>query len=265
MIGVPFVEPLQDAAWKAWRMKADKATSSLVVKFNAGEGYRIRVALYKEMRQLFLDAFGGKCAYCEAKIILTQYRGDVEHFRPKGRVTHADNRPVTVQLAGGGRGPHPGYPWLAYDWRNLLPACIACNRPGTTRQGKLVGKWERFPVERYRARAPGGEKREKPLLLHPAFDDPAEHLKIDAQTGVIYGTTDRGKTTVEIFDLNREGLPEKRRDVYVQVIAVAHMAAAGGSTELRRQWVELLEGHREGAQEYAAAGRLALADAPGIT
>lgn len=261
MIRIPFTEPLQNADWQKWRAKADRATESLVNKFNASESYRIRELLYKEMRQLFVDAFGGKCAYCEAKIIVSQRLGDVEHFRPKGKVTDVKNRPVTVRLPDGGRGPHPGYPWLAYDWRNLLPSCIACNRPGKTREGRLVGKWERFPVARYRARSPGQEARERPLLLHPVFDDPAEHLRLEPSTGVIYGVTERGKTTVDVLDLNREGLPEKRRDVYIQVMAVARNAENGGPTELVRLWVELLEGHREGSQEYAAAGRMALAKA----
>ena len=57
--------------------------------------------------------------YCESPVTSTNF-GDAEHYRPKKAVT--DKKRDTVQY---GVVPHPGYYWLAYDWRNLLPALRA--------------------------------------------------------------------------------------------------------------------------------------------
>lgn len=261
MIQVPFTEPSDADEWQAWRKRADKATKRVLENLTAGTKSEIRENVYKEMRQVFLDAFHGKCAYCEAKIKLDQHHGDVEHYRPKGRVTDDKGRPVTIASPEGPPTPHPGYPWLAYDWRNLLPACAACNRPGRNRQGRTVGKWDRFPVSRFRASSPGEESRERPLLLHPVFDDPDEHLGLDAETGIVFGKTRRGKKTIEVLDLNREGLPEERHQRYLEVSAVVFGAhAEHQNPALLRQWLETLETYRDGVASYSWPGRLAIAD-----
>src|SRR5436190_9209784 len=72
-----------------------------------------------------------KCWYCECR----QDRSDlqVDHFRPKGRIT--------------GEPAHPGYWWLAFEWRNFRLACTFCNcireDPETDEKG---GKGNRFPI-----------------------------------------------------------------------------------------------------------------------
>lgn len=68
------------------------------------------------------DWYFGKCAYCERF-----YKLDVEHYRPKGEVRGEDNDLISAT----------GYYWLGYEWSNLLPACISCNRDG--------GKNSKFP------------------------------------------------------------------------------------------------------------------------
>jgi uncharacterized protein (TIGR02646 family) len=92
------------------------------------------------MRSVLFDAFLGKCAYCEVQFVLDQ-TGDVEHFRPKAGVVDEHDQRVD----------HPGYYWLAYEWSNLLPSCSKCNRLTKTKDGRRVGKGERFPVMGRRA------------------------------------------------------------------------------------------------------------------
>lgn len=258
MIRVPFDEPLDDAGWRRWRKTADTRKRQLIEEFNAGGTYTISEALYKRMRQVFLDAFHGKCAYCEAKVILDQHQGDVEHFRPKGNVTDHEDRPVMIPGPRGKPREHPGYPWLAYDWRNLLPACRACNQPGPTREGTRVGKWMRFPVAGFRATVPGDEEKEEALLLHPVFDEPERHLGFQPRTGFIYGTTPEGRMSVRVFHLNREGLPEERKKVYFAVTFFARAAKGDASEEELTQAVELVRRYREGREPYSWPGRLAL-------
>jgi hypothetical protein len=263
VIRVEFTEPLGDRDWTKWREDADSKTETLCDDFNAKRAYKISESLYKKMRQVFLDAFEGKCAYCEAKITLDQHGGDVEHFRPKGRVTGNDGRTIMIRARGGGLKPHPGYPWLAYDWRNLLPACRACNQPGKTRAKKTVGKWDRFPVGRFRASAPGEEQRERHLLIHPIFDDPERHLVLDPITGIMGWRTKRGEACVDLLDLNREGLPETRRSVYLAVDAqlrAVHDDLDGRDLDHAAERLKILRDYKRGASAYSWAGRLALAD-----
>jgi hypothetical protein len=68
------------------------------------------------------DWYFGKCAYCERF-----YKLDVEHYRPKGEIRDEDNALLRAV----------GYYWLGYEWSNLLPSCISCNRDG--------GKVSKFP------------------------------------------------------------------------------------------------------------------------
>ena len=73
----------------------------------------------------------GKCWYCESR----QDRSDmpVDHFRPKNRVLEAPG--------------HPGYWWLAFDWRNYRYSCTYCNSKRRDIEGGTEGgKRDHFPV-----------------------------------------------------------------------------------------------------------------------
>lgn len=114
--------------------------------------------------------FGDKCAYCEFDYS-PGMPVDVEHYRPKGGVVDAQGRLL-----------FPGYWWLASEWSNLLPSCIDCNRR----------RWHQFGSDRYKfgkenlfplppGHSPARQARhvvaERPLLINPAEDDPARHLR----------------------------------------------------------------------------------------
>jgi len=175
-------------------------------------------------------AFGHKCAYCESSYDPTG-PVDVEHYRPKAAVvTHT------------GRTLKPGYYWLAATWTNLLPACIDCNRARRQPSGKgslqVTGKANRFPLadERRRIRRPGSVAHEQPLLLHPYFDDPSEHLEYWHPHGVVRPTADpagprgessRGRATSDVLGLNRDGLT-RARDAYRKTVEIElqHIADA---------------------------------------
>ena len=64
-------------------------------------------------------SYHNKCAYCERL-----EKADIEHYRPKKKVAE-DNT-------------HNGYYWLCYEWTNLLPSCVKCNREGA--------KHSKFPI-----------------------------------------------------------------------------------------------------------------------
>jgi hypothetical protein len=189
-------------------------------------------------------------------IIADQHLGDVEHYRPKGRVTDEDGKLVFI-----GERPHPGYYWLAYDWLNLLPACIGCNRPGQSPSGVVSGKWDKFPVAAFRAAKPGEEEREEPVILNPWRDNPNEHLSFDNELGVIAAKTPRGEANIRILGLNREGLPELRRSVY-DTAQLHYSKFIEAIQEKRPDEVEKYKGliarHQLGIGPYTAFARAAL-------
>ncbi|MEI6501183.1 MAG: hypothetical protein WCP21_09185, partial [Armatimonadota bacterium] len=172
MVRIDFHEPVS-AEWQKWRDTCAEKQDAVNQAVLAGKPPSISEKTYKGMRHVYFDLegpFHGKCAYCESLIAADQ-PGDVEHYRPKGDLTES-YRPAECTDANGQQTPHPGYYWLVYDWRNLLPACEDCNRPSKRKtNGKLVGKWGEFPVRRFRALLPGQEVQEEPLLLNPAWDD----------------------------------------------------------------------------------------------
>lgn len=124
-------------------------------------------------KQLFVET-RDKCAYCEATT-KTTHHGDVEHYRPKSI-----------------------YWWLAYCYDNYLVSCRICNQ----------SKADHFPIQNGKMRGPAirsnttdafiaskagtiapdplnevevdefirRHKQERPLLLNPYFDDPAEYF-----------------------------------------------------------------------------------------
>jgi uncharacterized protein (TIGR02646 family) len=182
----------------------------------------------KEVRDALYEAFEGVCAYCEAPIPSIE----IEHFRPKGKIrTEAGSRP-------------PGYYWLAATWENLLPSCHDCNTelwktyPDGTQRKAGKGTWFPLEVESDRATKPGDEKRERPLLLHPYRDEPAEHLEF-VEEGILRARKDRtgvpsrrGEVTIELLGLNRRGLAEYRWQRLV-LIESTHRKTIEAETLLR--------------------------------
>lgn len=160
-----------------------------------------------------------KCAYCESIEAL-----DVEHYRPKGKITNIDNSVIS----------NTGYYWLAYEWSNLIPACNKCNREG--------GKNSKFPYQNNgntRVQNPSLDNQGKlelskclisnqdfinelPLLLNPETENSFLNyfsFKNDVNLkGIeIEGKDSNGKgsATIIICKLNRESLSRNR---YVNVI-----------------------------------------------
>lgn len=166
--------------------------------------------IWAEFKEVFLnEAFSGKCAYCESNHT-SGYPANVEHYRPKNGVTV--NR---TQI------DHPGYFWLAYDWENLLLACAHCNgRHPSMRGGKKIsheGKMNEFRIRGARVSEPSADlsrgqqelKDERPLLINPYLDNPADHIYF-LENGMLHHKTVEGEETIEVCDLNRPALVAER-------------------------------------------------------
>lgn len=109
------------------------------------------------LREAFEAVSRGKCWYTECKSPGAD--NDIDHFRPKGKVREAQQ--------------HPGYYWLAFDWRNMRLSCQRANRPRIAPGARVAGgKSTHFPLlsTGVRANGPCDDLR----LEHPALLDPTE-------------------------------------------------------------------------------------------
>lgn len=185
-------------------------------------------AAYKDdqVKRKLETLFHGKCAYCETFYAVSA-PVDIEHYRPKGRISEDDS--------------HPGYWWLAMDWENLLPSCIDCNRrreqivvtagsslvdllrssrASTGPQRNQQGKQDSFPISGTRIAPESNDyATEGALLLDPCRDDPEVHLvfHIDHNNplGLVLPKADptpstRGATSIHTYGLNRLRLVQER-------------------------------------------------------
>jgi hypothetical protein len=264
LISISLIEP-RTVAWKDWRSRSQDAQVALNQTYASGSSWKVSEKLYREQKEFFLGLngpFHGKCAYCET-LIAANHPGDIDHFRPKSRVTV--NSTIVNVMDGRRRSvPHPGYYWLTYDYLNLLPACENCNRPSKGRSGgRLIGKWDNFPVKRFRARFPGEEKKERTLLINPTRKECRidRHLSFDA-SGIVKSLSEVGTTCCDIFGFNaREGLVKERRAAYQTghdavlsyFLALAFENAAGASTHLKT-----INEYEAGIKPYSAAGRVGI-------
>ena len=190
---------LQGDTFESWRKRAERARNRLFEVVEREGAPQFNKKIWTDLKDDFLSPGNfGKCMYCEGIYDAGNY-SDAEHFRPKAKVTE-----------NGTEIDHPGYYWLAYEWQNLLLSCTQCN--------SSPGKQNEFPIAGRRVQNPDADpgtwweklKVEKPLLLHPYFDDPEEHFDA-GQYGALEGKTKRGRATIEVCALNRTKLMRDRR------------------------------------------------------
>lgn len=248
-----FQEP-QTPAWQQWRQEVAAELAALQAQ---GPPYTIKRSLYTSQREQIFTCYANKCAYCECFYKISNNEGDVEHFRPKGRVRDLDRQIVKI-VVGGKKQNHPGYWWLAYEPINLLPSCALCNRSG---------KGDYFPLEPGGVYAlnPGDEASEHPLLIHPGLENPDDHLRFDPQLGVLIPLTARGEQTIATFLLNRDHLLQARLQTYRHVAMSIHQACKltpDFGVDTAATLMELNQ-HKRGAAQFSLAGRKALDDFAG--
>lgn len=248
----------------------DEETTQLCCAVAEGKAPEIK-PIYKKktiQKEYFFNRkspFFGKCAYCETPILDFQH-GDIDHFRPKLSVTDENDQPIYLKDSEGNLlldkndnvQLHPGYYWLAYDWRNLLPTCMTCNRPKIIGMSK-IGKHSRFPVIGVHAQSPNEIASEQPLLINPLSehkdDDPEKHLTIDTTTGVMGDRTERGKICINMFGLNlREQLRDERKNA-CSIVRILLVKLATGNQKDKDDAAKELKKILAGYYPYTMAGR----------
>lgn len=280
------LDPQQRAWWDAWCERAFEATEAIVQKWErnleitSGDFNR---SVWSDLKNWLLEnVFHGKCAYCETNLrYARQFGGDVDHYRPKSSVRYLGGSAYAkpkVELPGGRKIDHPGYFWLAYSWKNLVPSCKECNS-GDAKSDKLpVLNGHIFlvpchddPAGQASGLYPGYcypateflDDREQPQLCRPHLTQ-ARQLEIDAHLrfglmGVVEGISAAGRETIKTLKLDSPRLQEARykeqrraeaRYLMHKALALEQApsredAAAAGVASLK-EWIE-------GREQYSLA------------
>jgi hypothetical protein len=242
--------------WTRWLTAARKARTEAEQAYDGtGTVATFQDRVWKRLLASFLleAVFYNKCAYCEVNILVS---GDAhaEHYRPKGAVTRltAEDKEELVTVGG---VPHPGYYWLAYEWRNLMPACQRCN---------THGKRNFFPVGNVHVADRAAvtdldelDRIEQPLLLNPFKDEPSQHL-IFGRWGTVAALdgSERGAESIRIYTLDRGAVVDDRwvhqqraMDDWLKIMG-DHDAS---TDEIRARLQAKLDGLRTGRAPYSVA------------
>ena len=214
--------------------------------------------VWRELRDFLAVLTTGKCWYCESR----QIRSDksVDHFRPKAAVFEDRT--------------HPGYWWLAFEYRNYRLACTFCNSRRKDADNSTGGKADHFPIlqEAHRARTEADPiEAEDPDLLDPTTpeDPPLLFFENDGRAVPMFsGSSDyrrhhRAKVSIELYHLNYSKLRRARNWLFNEV----HRLVQDGDTyfspgpadariaHAREQVVERLLERKDGGHEYSAAAQ----------
>ena len=164
--------------WDAWR--------------KGGEMPKANAAVYADpaVKRTLCAAQHDKCAFCET--INPSSHEVVEHYRPKDG--WRQSRGDALQK--------PQYFWLAYAWENLLFVCDVCN--------DRAHKENLFPLANPVFRATPDEPDtagEDPLLINPYGPrDPEDHIDWNSDVPVVRNGSPRGRATIEVLGLDRDGM-----------------------------------------------------------
>lgn len=233
-----------------WIARAKKRTA----EFRRLGRYEESSSIWSEIKPVYMRLQGGsKCAFCERKFESEEVglvELDVEHFRPKSRVTAwtpspslvAEGFEATDPPTGGG-----GYHLLAYHPFNYAVSCKTCN---STLKG------DRFPIagrHRLRDSEPSKMSSERPYLLYPIGSlDPDPETLIGfvglSPTAIpMRGVSRlRALATLEFFSLDdvdrRKNLFKDRAMVVIGLFGLLE-ESVNGTPARRRRALELLDRH----------------------
>jgi uncharacterized protein (TIGR02646 family) len=189
---------------KGWQEKADDVLTQLKAAASPDERRKIiakKSTLWGELKETLKELSHGKCWYTESKNDGSY--DDVDHFRPKGKVDENSD--------------HPGYWWLAFDYKNYRFSCKVSN---------TSGKREHFPLEEgctHVTACDGDLDTEIFLLLDPTIEDDPKLLAYREDGSVIpnfaEGTFEykRATTTIEQLYLNFPKFCKSRKEILTEI------------------------------------------------
>ncbi len=171
-------------------------------------GHYIQKASYNEyykkedIKEALEKIHYNKCAYCEVWVEELH----VEHYRPKSI-----------------------YYWLAYSWDNLLLACPTCNKKKLHNFPCINGNHINIPKDinpddetktnrrKFNLLSAKLNHQEQPSLVNPELESSQGKLQF-GENGTIESSDARYIATIELCQLNRKKLTERRKKIFDDLI-----------------------------------------------
>ncbi len=224
-----------------------------IEKFERLGYYEESSSIWSEIKVVYMRIQHGKCAYCERQLEAEEYgriEYDIEHFRPKRKVSHWElpsdlqnyDIHITTPLLD---NTESGYHLLAYHPLNYCISCKTCN-------STLKGNY--FPIEgihTVNGTDPEQLASEKPLLLNPVGDfddDPASLISFHGLSPMATGDSTyqkhRGLVTIALFhldDLGRKYLFRERAHIIGKLYAYLELTELAVNQADRRLYEKLVE------------------------
>ena len=219
--------------------------------------------IWSEVKRVYMALQYHKCAYCERPMAESTHANieyDVEHFRPKSRVTPWPDPKTAKELRIRYKvrsGSTKGYPLLAHEPHNYVVTCKVCNSPL---------KADHFPIDGEPSKPSGDiaklDAEERPLLIYPlGMTGPAPDELITFE-GVLPVPVKRGgyerrraQVTIDFFRLHlRTDLRDGRAHMLVLLWGkLEHVK--NGTPEQRRLAREVLLAARQSNFPHAGCAR----------
>ena len=220
--------------------------------FRKAKRYDESSHIWSEIKPVYMAVQHNKCAYCERWLAGRPYgliEHDVEHFRPKGRVTKYPpetdryNRHLLKYDFPLGEVFAEGYYLLAYHPLNYVTACKICNS---------ILKADFFPIagKRKSGQSDLNQLRsEKPWLIYPLSDiddnpeDILEFLGINPRPVHARGQKmRRAQVMIDFFQLDkREDLRQQRAEAISALFCALRDIEIEPDTQLRDRFEDAVQ------------------------
>ncbi|MCI0658035.1 MAG: hypothetical protein L0170_13365 [Acidobacteria bacterium] len=200
-----------------WRKSASDALDKVkhTPEKDRAEAINSRSRVWGALKPVLAEVSHDKCWYCESR--QARSNKDVDHFRPKNKVTESPTG--------------EGYWWLAFDWQNYRYSCSYCNSPHREKETS-GGKHDHFPIPKEVDRGKPEQssrdldRQESPTLLDPTKWSDVQLLTFDIGDGRAAPARskekdpvghERATMSIEIYHLHNKDLQDLR---YRKMLAV---------------------------------------------
>ena len=257
-VSKPELTALVDDENGTWQARASIRTQALV----AAARYTKASEFWTDVKIVFMRLQHFKCVFCERPLAgetVGAVEQDVEHFRPKGRVTAWPKKKGPSYAFSTGGPDAKGYYWLAYDLENYAASCKPCNS---------TLKSDAFPIA---AAQRGGAVNtvrdlyvaERPYLIYPIGDiddDPEDLLTFNGIVVQAKAASEanrrRAQVTIDFFKLNqREELWHQRSHIIRAMFDAFDVSRMTTDPDRRRDALETLDNMTDARSPHTSCAR----------
>jgi uncharacterized protein (TIGR02646 family) len=202
-----FDDPQRMDIYDALKTKKTSKKPLFEALISEKETHHFRADLYgmASIEKALLSFFNGKCAFCEKfqedETLKRRKRRiwQIEHYRPKAGAN--------------------SYYWLGYECTNFLLSCHACN---ASKKEDFEVSGARLTIENFMENGTIDFSKcsihdpifqqEDPVFINPVTHIPKNHFRFKAD-GTIEGKDEKGRRSIEIYDLDRQELNRARKKI----------------------------------------------------